>query len=385
MFNNVLNNIFKNNDSLENKFISNLSKKILNNKKYLCIFGAARLGTYIHEKLIEINPLIEVDFYCDNDKNKEGLIIYKGTRCISINNLIEYKNDIKVIIASHYHTDINKQLMAYGFNNEDIIEVFDKKYLDFNFNYWGKLNFLHNKISEVLELLEDDESKRVYLHLINNLFLDDPKKMTFSEITTDNQGYPKEIIKLNSEEVFVDCGAYDGDTMEEFMKRVNGKFKSIIAFEMDEVNYKNLLNRINLYDAETKKKIFTYNCGVWNKKENIAFSNNGLRTSSILDNSQEVKDKENYFTVDLLDEIIDSRITYLKMDIEGAEKKALIGAEKIIKKYKPKLAISIYHQIEDLWEIPILVKKYLPEYNIYIRHHRDYNSDTTMCYATIKI
>ena len=121
--------------------------------------------------------------------------------------------------------------------------------------------------------------------------------------------------------------------MEEFMKRVNGKFKSIIAFEMDEVNYKNLLNRINLYDAETKKKIFTYNCGVWNKKENIAFSNNGLRTSSILDNSQEVKDKENYFTVDLLDEIIDSRITYLKMDIEGAEKKALIGAEKIIKKY----------------------------------------------------
>ena len=68
------------------------------------------------------------------------------------------------------------------------------------------------------------------------------------------------------------------------------------------------------------------------------------------------------------------------MDIEGAEIKALEGAKEIIKKYKPKLAISIYHNPKDLIQIPIYLKKLLPEYKIYIRHHSLRETDT-VCYA----
>jgi hypothetical protein len=70
------------------------------------------------------------------------------------------------------------------------------------------------------------------------------------------------------------------------------------------------------------------------------------------------------------------------MDIEGSEPQALSGAEEIIKKQKPKLAISVYHKLEHLWEIPLYLKHIVPEYKIYLRHHSPLEYET-VCYAII--
>lgn len=70
------------------------------------------------------------------------------------------------------------------------------------------------------------------------------------------------------------------------------------------------------------------------------------------------------------------------MDIEGSELKALFGAEEIIKLQKPKLAICVYHKPEHLWEIPLYIKKILPEYKLFFRHHTSLEYET-VCYATI--
>lgn len=67
-----------------------------------------------------------------------------------------------------------------------------------------------------------------------------------------------------------------------------------------------------------------------------------------------------------LDDAVDDRVTFIKYDLEGAEIPAIKGAEKTLRTYKPKLALSIYHNIEDLWEIPLLVKEYVPEYKLNI-------------------
>ena len=72
---------------------------------------------------------------------------------------------------------------------------------------------------------------------------------------------------------------------------------------------------------------------------------------------------------DALDNIINEKITFIKMDIEGAEKKAITGAENLIKRYKPKLYICAYHRNEDAFALPILIKSICPDYKIYYRHH----------------
>ena len=84
---------------------------------------------------------------------------------------------------------------------------------------------------------------------------------------------------------------------------------------------------------------------------------------------------------DLIDNILyDVRVDMITMDIEGAEVKGLNGARKCITTWHPQLAISAYHTIEHLWEIPLLIKELNPEYKIYYRHHQ-WNMHDTVCYA----
>ena len=74
---------------------------------------------------------------------------------------------------------------------------------------------------------------------------------------------------------------------------------------------------------------------------------------------------------------------FIKADIEGAEMNLLHGAKKIIQKYKPKLAISIYHTIMDFFEIPLYIKSLVPEYKMAIRHYSN-NTTETVLYAWIE-
>jgi len=120
------------------------------------------------------------------------------------------------------------------------------------------------------------------------------------------------------------------------------------------------------------------NKGLWHKKETLKFCNNS--SASYINSSGE----EIIEVVSLDEELKDEKepVTFIKMDIEGAELNALKGAEQTIKKYKPKLAICIYHKSEDVWEIPSLLLEFVPDYKFYIRHY-DFSSSETVLYALV--
>jgi FkbM family methyltransferase len=114
--------------------------------------------------------------------------------------------------------------------------------------------------------------------------------------------------------------------------------------------------------------------GCWSEKKALFFSNDGTVGSKIQDKGQL------QIEVDSIDNVIQDRITYIKMDIEGAELEALKGAKNTIMKYKPKLAVCVYHKQEDLITIPQYILSLNEHYKLYLRHYEE-NSCETVLYA----
>ncbi len=120
-----------------------------------------------------------------------------------------------------------------------------------------------------------------------------------------------------------------------------------------------------------------YQLALSNKKEMLRFDIRG--SSSKISTSGEV-----IIYADKLDDIIEEEITFIKMDIEGAERKAIMGSKKIILKYHPILAISVYHRKSDFWKIPKQILKIRKDYKIYLRHYTERVSETIMYFIPHK-
>ena len=129
---------------------------------------------------------------------------------------------------------------------------------------------------------------------------------------------------------------------------------------------------------EPARNVQCFNLGVWNENGEMCFSTGNYAESGRLVNKNS-NDKK--IVLETIDHIVSGKaVDIITMDIEGSELKALEGAYQTIQKYKPILAISAYHQLEDLWEIPLMIKKINSGYNIYYAHHC-WNMNDTVCYA----
>ena len=215
----------------------------------------------------------------------------------------------------------------------------------------------------------DEEIKQILLsngypadqifNLVDYYFYEDPE-----------QYFSPDFMKYEIDEVFIDAGCYNLNSSLKFREHC-GRLKKIYAFEPDPENYAVCLEkkmRFGLKEAQL------FPAGVWSEKTELHFSVTNDGGSHI--------SEEGAVTVPVvsIDEIVDptDRVTMIKMDIEGAELEALKGAKKTIQKDKPKLAICIYHKPEDMTEIPIYIKELVPEYQLYVRHHSNKETETVL-------
>lgn len=227
---------------------------------------------------------------------------------------------------------------------------------------------IHKKEIAIIEsFLEDDYSKETYLKCIQ--YRSTHKVCYQPDYNKKNEYFPRDIIQLGNEEVFVDCGAFTGDTIQKFINFVKGNYRNIIAFEPSKINSKKIMS--------DNRKITIIQKGAWDKEERLYFVEDEEQ-SMIIDecNGGESPDSIQCCRLDSCIECKDA--TFIKMDIEGAEMKALKGAEKIISQNHPKLAICIYHSAEDMVQIPIYLKEKYPFYKFYVRHHSHRCSETVL-------
>lgn len=185
--------------------------------------------------------------------------------------------------------------------------------------------------------------------------------------------FDPDIIRLHEDEVFVDAGALNLETSLRFMEECRNSHVQnyrIHAFEPDGASCERCRDMLkNMPDAA----IQLYHAGLWSEDTTLYFEETGNAASRITREKTGTSIK----TV-ALDNCVSGPVTFIKMDIEGAELEALKGSREIIKRYRPRLAISAYHKKEDLLELPAYIKELVPEYKLYIRHYSNAGVETVL-------
>ena len=219
---------------------------------------------------------------------------------------------------------------------------------------------------KVYGILEDSFSKKTYQAVIAYRKTYDIRLL--NQVVIQPQYFLKEILPPAKEEIFVDGGAHIGDSSRQFLRKYRtGEPYKIFLWEPDQSNREQIHKTLR---KSRHYEIIPY--AMWSKAAQLRFSNMGSGTSRVGEEGILVN-------ADSIDhQMQGKKVTFLKMDIEGAEIEALKGAENLIRTQKPKLAICIYHEYSHLYQIPLMLREMVPEYKIYIRQHSDTAAETVV-------
>lgn len=227
--------------------------------------------------------------------------------------------------------------------------------------------------AQIVISVQNDWNHSIEDNLIS-LGLEEKNIMRFYPIWK-TEYFDTEIVTPEKEECYIDAGCFDGQTVKDFLQWCHNEYVFIYAFEPDKNCFQICQRHLNQLD---KDKFSLIPKGLWSHKTELSFSENENGTSTIEETGTNI-----IKTISLDEHLQGKKVTFIKMDIEGAELEALKGAKETIQKYHPKLAICIYHKEEDIIEIPLYIKRLVPEYRFYIRHYQPYCCETVL-YAVME-
>jgi FkbM family methyltransferase len=175
------------------------------------------------------------------------------------------------------------------------------------------------------------------------------------------------MVRLSAEEVLVDCGAFDGDSIRMFLDRTSGAFRRIHAFEPDPKNRADLESYLLTLPDLARERVAVFPFGVGDFNGPASFDGSGTAGSRITaTGGNDVVDCRR------LDDVLDGLpVTIVKMDIEGAEPGALRGATETIRRTRPILAVCAYHKCQHLWSLPVIMSGALADYRIFLRRYAE--------------
>lgn len=361
--------VIRENTAFDQSFSSSTSVIIL--------FGAGNLGRKILQKLRQYG---EKKFYFSDNNQKiwgaqidDTLVLSPEEAAKKFGKDALFINTIWNPYSSHQFVNTQRQLFDLGCKNViHFFSIFWKYPVDFLPDCYIDLpsKLINNKdqLLNTYSLWSDTESQRTYVTQLEWRILEN---FTGLPAKSNEIQYFPDLFRLIPDEVFVDCGAYNGDSIDQFIAQSDDKYEKIFAFEPDPDNF----NKLDELFHNQTDKIILHQKGVGEKNEMLQFSASGTASSKINNNGN-----LSIETVKLDDILLDEAPTFIKMDIEGAELSALLGSKKIITKYHPILAICIYHKQDHIWEIPNLITSFYDRYHFYMRAHQNEGWDV-VCYA----
>ncbi len=327
-------------------------EKIAATDKPVVIYGTGNGADIVLDRFAELG--IEISAVVASDgfvRSRE----FRGFKVKSIREAQEEFGDFLLCIAfASSLREVMDNIKKLASEHETLMPVvpvfgntiFDRGFLEEN----------ASALTKSRELLEDDESRKVFDNIIRFQYSGDLSYLFSAESFREDA--LQDILELGKDEHILDLGAFRGDTIEEIAS-LFGSFASATALEPDRKSFDKLCEY-----AKGKDNITPLPYAVWDKEAEFEFSGGGGRQSTLF---SEGKYKVRAVAVD--DIIKERTVSYVKMDVEGAEKEALLGMRNLLKNQKPTLSIAAYHRSEDLNILIPLIKSINPEYKIYLRHH----------------
>lgn len=346
--------------------------------KQLLLYGAGHYCDFVLCLLrrYDIIPAYIVDKKCVGGGQKDNIVVISPGEAKRLYQEAPYR----IIIATPmYIEEVQKELQKF-IDIKDIYAFECELYNSFIHDLDAYRRFLYNNENDFLKFyheLEDEISKETMENVIKGRVSGD--LAYFRRCKKPDQYYIDELFNSNWAGVFLDVGASIGDTLETLADKTKDLFEKVYCFEPSKDACAILSEKAKRYGNRVK----LINKGAWDKEETLEFHEDAEHGASRIVG----KEEENTVRVQVnrLDAMVEEsdRVVHIKMDIEGAEKQALKGAEKIIKRDKPMLAICAYHLNDDFLEIPRLIREMVPEYKFYLRHHNVAGTETVI-YAIIK-
>ena len=237
----------------------------------------------------------------------------------------------------------------WGSSQEQVLDHIAQAF----FEHWEDFAWMYHR-------LMDNRSRRTMLAVLRNWrnFEMEPLNNVIDKRFDDY--FDLEVLSCDEDDVVADLGAYVGDTFSSYVKNYGAEgFKRYFCYEITPENYKKLLRTTAMYsNVICCRKGAGAGPGEMFLSVNTNSSANGLEAQG-----------EERVDVVALDDDITEPLTLIKMDIEGAEQSAMQGCVRHIREDRPKLALSVYHNFEDLWKLPRMIDDLVPGYRFYLRYH----------------
>ena len=330
------------------------------------LFGAGNLGRRAASALrgIGITPLA----FTDNDKTRWSTRV-DGLEVLSPKDAATRYGEDSVFLVTiwnefHWFNETEKQLRKYGCNcvapYPSLHWRFPELFLPCLLNDLpSKLYEQADRVLAAEEIWADCESRAIFEANIRLRALGDLRAVPGRPV--ENTYLPTELIKLSKHDHFLDCGATCGEMLQDLIRKRGEDFDSFDAIEADNISYPKLEAYRDQLPLSLKTKLRLHNCAIGATRGTVRFAHSGLTGSSISDEGLPV-------ACHRIDDLFaDTPLTFIKMDIEGAEFDALRGASHVLRRDRPILAICVYHRQSDIWRIPLFAHELLPEHKLYLR------------------
>ncbi len=339
------------------------------------VFGAGGSGDWTVDVLRKHGIIPRC--YCDNSERKQGKT-HNDLDVLSFEAAIRLYPEAAICIASMWQEEIQRQIIAYdprlGEHMYNLLlsmawETTNRIYIS------SEEEYIRGNLSRFEELCKelDDACSRKTLRGILNYRLT-RERSYLDEIKSSGSVYTDEDIwgaaPADGDFYLIDGGAYDGDTAEDFAEAWGGRARLYIyCFEADRANCRLLEDKKALFYPH---QLFVSHSALWDSTgSGMVLSDSGLSGRVTEQGTECVVTKR-------IDDLDFERLDFIKLDIEGAERRCLEGARKTIETYHPGLAICAYHLQDDLFVLSDFIKSLDCPYDMKLRHYKNSAGDTIL-------